>query len=220
MFVLAASTDHTTSRQSSMDPSTPAEVFQHAYEQVVDLSQLPEDFEFDADTIRVLDSMDWDALITDADKLKQPTFEPEQSTTGIGHAGAQSTETQHDTAPGYFANRGKFTEEEKRILQQYSHEPPSELLERLQEQNPSTTHTYAEVKGALENERRKQRRREENGPWTQQEVEMIAKNMTSTPTQVVSLLQNQVQGFAKNVDQVRDMKSQIAQRTKRRGKKG
>lgn len=152
----------------------------------------------------------------DSSTLLPPQEKPEQLVSPRKHAGVQAIEKHRDTAPAYFADKGIFSEEEKTFIHQFCNEKPSSMMERLKERDPAMAYSYRQVKGAVENERRKKNRREQNGPWTRQEMQLMAQHMELPPKELICLLKNNVPGFVKNVDQVRDMKSQIAQKTKGR----
>ena len=118
------------------------------------------------------------------------------------------------TRSQYFLNKGIFSEEQKAIIQRFSSEPPSSVMERLKDRDPALPHTYRQVKGAVENERRKKNRRQSNGPWTEEEMEFLRQNLQKAPRELTRALQDGVAGCTKNVDQVRDMKSQLVQKAK------
>lgn len=163
---------------------------------------------------------------------KVPITSPAMTTTGYFDASYESptlslpSKFNSDTLDGSFAeeahftNRGLFSHEQKALIGHYCNEPPSVVLERLQQQDPSMTQTRRQVKGAVENERRKQRRREPNGPWTQEEVDVVRQNLDRRPRDVMELLRSSVTGFRKNVDQVRDVKNQLVARAKDRQRGG
>ena len=116
----------------------------------------------------------------------------------------------------YFLNKGIFSDEQKAIIRASSHETPSSVMERLKEHDPMITHSYRQIKGAVENERRKKNRREPNGRWKKEELAFINQNMNKKPKELVLILKDAVPGCAKNVDQVRDMKNHLAQRARDR----
>ena len=152
----------------------------------------------------------------DLPDLLQPLHPIEQIEPTTRHAGVQNFWRCGGTKPRYFVDKGMLSAGEKAIVLQYHEEPPSSVMDRLRDHNPNITHAYEQIKGAAENERRKKNRREANGPWTGQELEILRQNMQLPPKELMLLLRRTVQGCLKNVDQVRDMKSQIAQKYKGR----
>jgi hypothetical protein len=119
-------------------------------------------------------------------------------------------ETQQNSGRAYFVDRGVFSENQKATIQLHCSEAASSVLDRLREQDPAMTQTYRQVKGAVENERRKQHRREDNGSWTIEERDIVSQNLAMKPKDLTTLLRSTIQGFRKNIDQVRDMKNQMA----------
>ena len=141
--------------------------------------------------------------------------EVEASPQSVDHEAYQDA---HPAEKPYFLNRGAFSEEEKLTIQECSEDTPSAVMATLKGLNPAMEHSYRQVKGALENERRKKNRREGNGPWTVEEVEIIKRNLDKMPKELVDLLRNNVFGCTKNIDQVRDIKYQLVQKAKKRGR--
>lgn len=128
------------------------------------------------------------------------------------HVGVQRTERTAGTNPSYFSDRGSLSWQEKDIVEQHCDEPPSTVMERLKDHNPNMTHSIKDIRSAIENERRKKRRREDNGPWTEEELDVLRENTDLLPMALVELLGEKVEGCTKNVDQVRDMQAQVMRR--------
>ena len=90
------------------------------------------------------------------------------------------------------------------------------MLARMKNRFPEMRRTYQEVRGAIENERRKRSRKENNGSWTQEELDVIQNNIEQRPKKIHEILRSQVVGFRKNANQVRDKKDQMTQKGEKR----
>ncbi len=129
------------------------------------------------------------------------------------HAGVQQISRFDGTTPAYFLASDVFSDGKKQFIRQYCHDKPSTVMERMRERYPNMEQSYKQVKGAVHNERRKQKRRESNGPWSDAEMQVIEQNLDLTPKALVDLLSGSIPGSAKNVDQVRDVRN-LAQKKK------
>ena len=160
---------------------------------------------------------DLDGFFGDSDlsEFLQSADPVQQDAPSLRHSGVQALQRHKRTNPPYYLNKGIFSDEQKAIIEEFSNEIPSSVMQRLRDHNPSMPFSYRQIKGAVENERRKKNRREANGPWTEEELDIIKQNMETKPKDLLSILRESVPEFRKNVDQVRDMKSQLTQKAKR-----
>jgi hypothetical protein len=155
---------------------------------------------------------------TDIDGLISHDANMERSLGTYRHAGVQALDRHENTNPPYFSRRGVFSNEQKQIIEQFSAETPSSVLERLRAHDPSMQETYKQVKGGVENERRKKNRRQANGRWTKDELGVLRQNIDLAPRQLETMLRSAMPGSKKNVDQIRDMKEQLRKKTQEMGK--
>ena len=116
----------------------------------------------------------------------------------------------------YFRPGGVFTLEQKQLVDANRHLSPADMLHMLQQQPGGATQTRVQVKGALQDARRKQARREATGDWTERELRILRDTVNTTrdirPAVLFEVLTACCAGFAKNVEQVRSMKDAIAQK--------
>ncbi|KAK3716515.1 hypothetical protein LTR37_006411 [Vermiconidia calcicola] len=172
------------------------------------------DFDFDVDSIKSpVNDPPEAATTTRSRSLTEQTVHTPQS------AAAKPTQRVADADHAYRINKGVFTDGQKDLIQMHSDEPASLVFERMQEFDPAMPHTYRQIKGAVENERRKKKRREANGAWAEEELEMIKANLGMKPKELTNLLREASPSFRKNVDQVRDMKNQLSQKIRGRVRK-
>jgi hypothetical protein len=155
--------------------------------------------------------------VTDTDGLISHDANVERSLGTYRHAGVQAPDRHENTNPPYFSRRGVFSNEQKQIIEQFSAETPSSVLERLRAHDPSMQQTYKQVKGGVENERRKTNRRKANGRWTKDELGVLRQNIDFAPRQLETMLRSAIPGSKKNIDQIRDMKTQLRKKTKDKG---
>jgi hypothetical protein len=134
------------------------------------------------------------------------------------HPGVLAIEHHEHTHPPYFVSRGIFSDAQKTIIKEFSADTPAPVMERLQSHDPFMKQTHKQVKGVVENERRKRNRRAATGAWTEQEVQVVKQNTHLPPAELVKMLKEIIPGCLKNVDQVREMKAHLRNKTKDKGK--
>ncbi|KAK3725930.1 hypothetical protein LTR37_000078 [Vermiconidia calcicola] len=183
-----------------------------------DFSLPPEGFSFDFD-------IDADGIKSHIDDPNEaattitPRSSTEQATDSPRGSAARPVRRVADPGHAYRINKGVFSDGQKELIQMHSDDSASSVFERMREIDPAMPHTYRQIKGAIENERRKKNRREANGAWAEEELEMIKANLGMKPKELANLLRETSPSFRKNVDQVRDMKNQLSQKIRGRVRK-